>query len=904
MRSFLVNVFVLLAHAVVLAKLADRAQAVTLNATGSPTHTATNTLTPTPTPMTIHLSWSSYLGGKTVAPTRTAGPYAPPPGNSGKTEIRFMAFDTQGNLYVTGQAATSDFPHTIGPPEAGDVDAFVAKFKPTGELLWSRLLGGPNHDRTYGVAVAHDDSYVLICGRAGPDLPTTPGVFQPTFQGDTHAGTEYGPQDAFVAEINADGSTRWVTYAAMDGPDNMRSCDLGPHGEVYLGWTGAKYGATKSLATAGAFRTTFCSDTGATYGVGKMTPDGASMIWFTYMCGSLSTSQVPNGPMVKVRDLCSGGSRDGLACFTDTDCSGGGVCTAGEVFFKSGPLKTDTDFFLSDAGQSVLINALVPVYPRDGCSGIAVIAADGSHLDFSSFWVGSTEIDGIDVLPDGRMLVCTSVNSTDGMVPAFALATQDGFQSAYGGGGFDCEASKIDWQAPAAIATYLGGNDWDGAQCMCATDFRADLSNPQGLLWYITNSQSTNFLVTPLHFQGTLSDTIDATGTLFWPDLRGIGYSTYFGATTGTGMEPRHAAMHQPQGYYAIGGSTGNATDVPMQNCYECSAPSGGAIDDGFVAVFADGGPVGTWTPTTTAALTPIVTATATVTTSPPDTPTTANTSTPSPTRTSTAPPVSSPASTDTPTATFTRAITPTVTSSLTPTPTPTPTSTKTATSTYTRTNTSTPSHTLTSTATPVNAPTGTDTPTQSPSIAPTITPSGMSTPTGPPTSSPAPSNTATAQPTATATATASATATNTMASTASPTNPPTPTASAPAPTSTATGTATAPPAQTATDTAVATATNTSPAPASATSIPTATPSPPAATLTQTPVSTATLSPSIACVGDCNHSTTVTGDELLTMVAIALGSLDGSACDDAHGRVSVDEILAAVNNAVDACAAH
>jgi len=40
------------------------------------------------------------------------------------------------------------------------------------------------------------------------------------------------------------------------------------------------------------------------------------------------------------------------------------------------------------------------------------------------------------------------------------------------------------------------------------------------------------------------------------------------------------------------------------------------------------------------------------------------------------------------------------------------------------------------------------------------------------------------------------------------------------------------------------------------------------------------------------------------MVAIALGSLDGSACDDAHGRVSVDEILAAVNNAVDACAAH
>jgi hypothetical protein len=59
------------------------------------------------------------------------------------------------------------------------------------------------------------------------------------------------------------------------------------------------------------------------------------------------------------------------------------------------------------------------------------------------------------------------------------------------------------------------------------------------------------------------------------------------------------------------------------------------------------------------------------------------------------------------------------------------------------------------------------------------------------------------------------------------------------------------------------------------------------------------------CAGDCNDDGTVTIDEILTMVNIALGNTPATACDagDANqdGQVTIDEILTAVNNALNGC---
>jgi hypothetical protein len=63
--------------------------------------------------------------------------------------------------------------------------------------------------------------------------------------------------------------------------------------------------------------------------------------------------------------------------------------------------------------------------------------------------------------------------------------------------------------------------------------------------------------------------------------------------------------------------------------------------------------------------------------------------------------------------------------------------------------------------------------------------------------------------------------------------------------------------------------------------------------------------PPPSCEGDCSGTRTVTVDEILTMVNIALGNTGVATCEagDANhdGQISVDEILTAVNNALNGC---
>jgi DNA-binding beta-propeller fold protein YncE len=59
------------------------------------------------------------------------------------------------------------------------------------------------------------------------------------------------------------------------------------------------------------------------------------------------------------------------------------------------------------------------------------------------------------------------------------------------------------------------------------------------------------------------------------------------------------------------------------------------------------------------------------------------------------------------------------------------------------------------------------------------------------------------------------------------------------------------------------------------------------------------------CVGDCNNDQSVTVDELLIMVNIALGNASADTCSagdaNQHGEITIDEILTAVNNALTGC---
>lgn len=132
---------------------------------------------------------------------------------------------------------------------------------------------------------------------------------------------------------------------------------------------------------------------------------------------------------------------------------------------------------------------------------------------------------------------------------------------------------------------------------------------------------------------------------------------------------------------------------------------------------------------------------------------------------------------------------------------------------------------------------------------------------------------------------------------TASATRPPSPTP----PLATATATVT-PPGATATSPA---ATATIPSTAVPTSTEAAqTPTPTMAETPAAPTATATVA-TVACVGDCNGDGTVTVDELVRAVNIALGSIASELCGAADanvdGTVAIDELIRAVNNLLGGC---
>jgi len=225
------------------------------------------------------LAFSTYLGG---------GEFE---------QARDIAVDRQGAIYVVGGTGSADFPTTAGAHDRsydrsgtrvgrfGHMDAFVVKYSAEGELLWSTLLGGPNYDRAYAVEV-DDRGFVYVAGRAGPGFPTTPGSFQPEFNG-SDENKSYGWQNAFVTKLKPDGSGFvWSSYAGV-GPLS-RDLALDDQNNVYITPGYPDQPASQGTITpewyAGRYQER--PQGGADSGVMKVAADGSRVIWATWLGGS------------------------------------------------------------------------------------------------------------------------------------------------------------------------------------------------------------------------------------------------------------------------------------------------------------------------------------------------------------------------------------------------------------------------------------------------------------------------------------------------------------------------------------------------------------------------------------------------------------------------------------------
>jgi gliding motility-associated-like protein len=124
-----------------------------------------------------------------------------------------IMIDSLGNCIVASCSWSTDFP-TQTPFQAangGNQDGVIFKLSSDlSTLQWSSYYGGWNNDACYSVKIDSSYNIVFAGGTSSNDLITTPGTWQPGYNG--------GKTDGFVAKLDPTGTT--LTAATFLGTNN------------------------------------------------------------------------------------------------------------------------------------------------------------------------------------------------------------------------------------------------------------------------------------------------------------------------------------------------------------------------------------------------------------------------------------------------------------------------------------------------------------------------------------------------------------------------------------------------------------------------------------------------------------------------------------------------------------
>lgn len=169
-----------------------------------------------------------------VNPAGTTLVYAGYIGGSGLDQGRDIDVDDAGNAYVTGftNSTEASFPVLVGPDlsfNGGAFDAFVAKVAFSGAgLEFAGYIGGSGSEQGSGIAV-DGAGRAHITGHTDSNQASFPVVVGPDL---TYNG---GPQDAFVARVDASGATLLYSgYIGGSGQDWGQGIAVDRAGYAYV----------------------------------------------------------------------------------------------------------------------------------------------------------------------------------------------------------------------------------------------------------------------------------------------------------------------------------------------------------------------------------------------------------------------------------------------------------------------------------------------------------------------------------------------------------------------------------------------------------------------------------------------------------------------------------------------
>jgi beta propeller repeat protein len=458
------------------------------------------------------LSYSTFLGGNGASGENCSG----------------IALDSSGNIVVTGQTYSTDFPITMGTVQdtiSVAPDSFVAKIDlkqgPWGQLVFSTFLGGNGDEANSEIAVDSAGNIYVAGETSSTDFPitTTPAAYQQFLQGGV---------DAFVTELSANGSTLlYSTYLGGSDNDANLGIAVDQAGYIYVtGTTSSPNFPTTLSAYQSSLTGPYTYPDAFITRIDSTSSGSASLVYSTYLGGESSESS----PSIAVDGT-------GNAFVAGTTVSSTFPTTAG-VYQPNKDGNAPYDAFVAkidtnSSGSNSLVYSTY--FGGNGNEWDATIAIDASGNSYVSGRTYSSDLD-----------------------------TTNAYQN-YLAGDNDVFLTKLNPTGTSCLySTYLGGDSPDPGE------INDGIAVDEGGNAYVTGrTYSDNFPVKdPLQGHDIGSSTTDAFITKIDTTKTGVdslAFSTFLG---GSVQDRSFAITVDLAGNVYVAGYT-NSSDFPVVNAYQ-----------------------------------------------------------------------------------------------------------------------------------------------------------------------------------------------------------------------------------------------------------------------------------------------------------------------------------------------
>ncbi len=447
------------------------------------------------TPLVIDpaVTWSSFVGG------------------SNQENGHAVAVDAAGNMYLTGQTLSADFPTTGGFQTTNGGtgyahDAFVTKITAGGSIAWSTYLGGSGDEIGWGLALDPAGNVAVVGQTNSTNFPTTTGAY------DTTLG---GARDAFVTKIDAAGNLLWSTYfggaTGGVGADHAEGVAMDSAGNVFIS------GSTQSSdlpTTTGAYSTIHRGSDDVF--VAKFTSGGA-LAWSTFLGGTTDEfahaawidsngdllvageTYSTNFPTTSGLDVTFGGGSGPDAFVTKFNASGALLWST----FLGGGARDAANALTTDPTGNIFVVGVTSSsnFPATGgfdatlggsADAFVTKLTPTGTVAWSSFLGGSAGDYGMGIALDsyGNLALAGFTDSTD-------FPNTRAFQPSTGGS-TDAFVAKVSSSGAYLWSSYIGGSSYDYGNYVAV--------DPSNSIVVVGASASTNFPIVG-GFDTTLSDT-------------------------------------------------------------------------------------------------------------------------------------------------------------------------------------------------------------------------------------------------------------------------------------------------------------------------------------------------------------------------------------------------------------